>query len=213
MPMFTHNKKENYLKSFKHAGLQRKLTETKRSKEKILWLFEDAQGTLLYKMLIVYGLVFTLIWCFFAFSIVNPALAQPATLLILLLFPGVGVIQVVFLAWAFLRRNKFSYVVTTQRVILMNSLGSQFIRSLGPDQLMSLSRSGTDQKGTIKLSSDHTPWDWTGGLLSFFLPAKIANIPNAKQVEELIYENLAGPENRRIKAVYPNRKPNHFHGY
>ena len=201
------------MKSFTHAGLQRKLNETKRSKEVILWLFEDAHGTLWHKMLIIYGLIFSFIWCFFAVSIVGPAMYETRTLPILLIFPGIGVIQVVFLAWAFLRRNKFAYVVTTQRVILMNSMGLQFIRSLGPDHLMNLSRSGTDQKGTIRLSSEHTPWDWTGGALPFFLPAKIANIPNAKQVEELIYENLAGPEIRRIKATYPNRKPNHFHGY
>jgi len=144
--------------------------------------------------------------------LVVSGLVQTAALPVLLLFTGLGVTQVVFLAWAFLRRNKFAYVVTTQRVILMNSLGSQFIRSLGPDQLMSISRSGTDQKGTIKLISGLMPWDFLGHYRMFLLPAHIANIPNSRQVEELIYENLAGPELRRIKATYPNRKPNHFHG-
>ena len=201
------------MKAFKHAGLQKKLKETLRNNEKVLWLFEDAHGSALHKLYIIYGLVFTLFWCAAVIVIMRPMVGHPSTLPFLLIFPGVGVFQVIFFGWAFLRRNKFAYAVTDQRVILMNSVGAQFTRSIGPDRILSMSRTGTDQKGTITLSSGHVGWDWSGGLAAIFLPAKIANIPNAKQVEELIYDNLAGPEMRRRETANPNRKPNLFHGY
>ncbi len=208
-----YERKGEDLKSFQHAGLQEKLNDTLRNKEKVLWLFENAHGTILHKLFIAYGFAFSMAWCVVVFWMIRPALGEYSMLPFLILFPAIGIFQTVFLGWALLRRNKFAYVVTSQRVILMNSVGAGYIRSIGPDQLTSLSRSGTDKKGTISFSSGTSGWDWTGGMASIFLPTKIANIPNVKQVEELIYEHLAGPEVRRIKAQYPNRKPNHFHGY
>lgn len=201
------------MKSFQHTGLQKKLSETLRNKEKVLWLFENAHASMLHKLFIVYGFVFSLLWCALVIWAIRPVLDHPSSLPFLIIFPAIGIIQVVFLSWAFLRWNKFAYAVTTQRVILMNSIGAGFIRSIDPDRLLSLSRTGTDEKGTISFPSGNLRWDWTGGMGSIFLPAKIANIPDAKRVEELIYEHLAGPEVRRIKAEYPDRKPNHFHGY
>lgn len=201
------------MKSFQHAGLQEKLNDTLRNKEKVLWLFEDARGTILHKLFIIYGFVFSGVWCVLVFDAMWLTLRDPSSLFFLIIFPAIGIIQTVFLGWAILRRNRFAYVVTSQRVILMNSVGAGFIRSIGPDQLTSISRTGNSEKGTISFPSGNVGWDWAGGIASIFLPAKIANIPNAKQVEELIYEHLAGPEVRRLKAQYPNRKPNHFHGY
>ena len=207
---------------FQNHALQIRLTNTLRSREKVLWSLENATAPIGYKLLLLYGLVFSGFWLFMVFnvfgglSLKNISQSGSAFLLMPIIFFSVGIIQFLVTLWGLLRRNRFAYAVTDQRVIIMNGFRPMTTRSFGPRDITSMSRSGTPDKGTITLTSQFKAMLFNYNYGVFFTPAKLVNIPDAKRIEDLIYSNLIEPmiPKRSIEEnEAPNkRKPNLFHG-
>ncbi len=207
---------------FQNHALQTRLINTLRSREKVLWSLESATAPIGYKLLLLYGLIFTGFWLFMVFNIfgglnlVNISQAGSTFLLMPIIFFSVGIIQFLVTLWGLLRRNRFAYAVTDQRVIIMNGFRPMTTRSFGPRDITSMSRSGTPDKGTITLTSQFKPILFNYKYGAFFTPAKLVNIADATRIEDLIYSNLIEPMSHKRPfeedKVASNRKPNLFHG-
>jgi hypothetical protein len=207
------------LKAFRNENLQIKLRDTLRSKERALWLYENAWAPKLHIAFLLYGLVFITIWCAIVFDMLGIGLLALATAesgsvfaIIPLLFVAIGVGQFLLTVWALFRIKSFAYAVTDQRVIILNSFPPVFARSFGPEYLLSMSRSGSEAQGTINLRGSGVNV-FTHKYFDYFMPPKLVSIPDPKHVENLIYENLVAPFRMQLKEKHPNRKPNLFHGY
>ena len=207
---------------FQSQALNKYLANALRPGEKVIWRYENAGATIWYMSYTLYGIIFLTAWCaFLSRAILSSSLSADQSA-ILLSFPFlIGFAFWFFCLWMLLRRKRYAYVVTDQRVFILNSFWPIGARVFGPDQVQSMLRIGTPHKGTIKLSSAGTTLvhqmsaEYYSNLLC---PAKLVIVPDPGKVEKLIYDNVAGKINTMpteeatgYKAV-PNRKPNLFHG-
>lgn len=186
--------------NFKSKELESALQERLRQDETVLWTYENGRGTPFYVCMAKFGLLqsMLMLMVFLAFQ-----------LYFLLFFPLMPMLIVQSLMY--FRRNRFAYAVTDQRVFVMNSLSPICVHVYRPRHIIGLMSYGTEACGTVTLNHFLLIWKLC------FLPAKIANIPNAKQVEQLIRDNVLHPDNTtppppEPKTEYPDRKPNLFHG-
>ncbi len=185
--------------NFQNPKLNRHLQSTLRSGEKVLWTHEDASAPWSHRALLAYGLVFTMIWLGFVLNISGgwnlPNGSEAVFIALPFIFLAVGFGQLAVLIWSIYRMNKFAYVVTDQRVILTNSVSPMLTKVVGAKDVTSLQRSGDEDRGTIKLKEPD--FSFFANSLNFFTPLKLANIPNPKQVEALIYDHLVKPLSRK----------------
>lgn len=172
-----------------------------RSDEKVLWTYEDGSAPFWYKLIVLYGVVFSLIWLGLALWIFNGSSEWPggfrlgALAALLSLFILAGLVQMSAIVWLVWRWNSFAYSVTSQRVIVMNSKVPALPRTFGPKDLSGLTRSGKPNRGSVRLANEFSMIGYNRWV-SFCTPAVIANIPEPKRIEELIYSTLVAPFNK-----------------
>lgn len=207
---------------YQSQALNTYLNNALRQGEKVLWRHEGAGATTWYLFSALYGFLFLTVWCGLVARFVLGSLFSGDVFALFFALPFlIGFVIWFGCLWLLLRRKKFAYAVTDQRVFVMNSFWPSGARVFGPDQVQSMLRLGAPEKGTIKLSgSGMAMWNQFSGdfYTNLFYPAKLVNIPNSAKVERLIYDNVAARINtmpQEEKTGYkanPNRKPNLFHG-
>ncbi len=187
---------------FKSPKINNFLKKTLRNGEAVLWKHENASGPMGHKLIVLYGFIFTLFWLgavlqfsgnIQSISDITAAALQPP----LPLFFAIGIIQLIVIVWLIFRINKFVYVVTDQRIILTNSASPMLTKFIDARGITSLGRTGSESKGNISLQEPAGMGFFSYS--SIFTPIKIANIPEPKKVEALIYDRLIKPlkENSR----------------
>jgi hypothetical protein len=128
--------------TFTNSAIEDKLTDLLLPEEKVLWSYENAQAPAENKAFIAFGAVVTILWCIpvlgFGLPLVVGLIGSGGGLIIIfpLLFITIGVGQLVLLIYAFLRRNRFAYVVSNQRVLMLNSFQPVSHRIFEPEQLL-----------------------------------------------------------------------------
>jgi len=186
---------------FTEPDLQQKFENTLRQDERVLWTFENAKGSAWYKARITYGLVFAIVWVVMMSFITLPLAigwafgASPIYILPIFFFV-IGIVMLLTMIWGVGRMNSFAYAVTDQRVLVMNSCWPQGIRTYGPKDITALHSTGGESFGHVSLNSLTMPAFRRFDYGDYFLPPKLANIPNAKDVEALIYDTLLNPSKR-----------------
>jgi hypothetical protein len=210
--------------TFTNSAIEDKLTDLLLPEEKVLWSYENAQAPAENKAFIAFGAVVTILWCIpvlgFGLPLVVGLIGSGGGLIIIfpLLFITIGVGQLVLLIYAFLRRNRFAYVVSNQLVLMLNSFQPVSHRIFEPEQLLLASTPDTGEFGTIYLTPPKFFMSPIEQYLSLLFPPKMSNIPNPSTVQALISKTLI----QRHKINYeqsghptnnPKRKPNKFHGY
>lgn len=89
------------------------------------------------------------------------------------------------------RRTAFSYAVTDQRVMILNHISPISVLTFGAGDLTSLHRQEMNGSGRIYLKPAHFLWAFN--FSQVFTPPVLFEVPDSKEIEALIYEELVLP--------------------
>ncbi len=165
--------------------------------EKLLW--SGAPQKAYWPPLLIFYLIFISFWLCLVFVFLVVGLSQLGKEPVAALFvavPGLMFLFGLLFLWisykALRRPGKQIYGLTNRRGLIIDNYGQGTIRSLGPDDLASLTRKGGSSMGTLQFQGPR--FNQFSFDLSNLSGVAFYNITNPKEVENIIFGKILGTQ-------------------
>lgn len=187
---------------------QRKLDEILKSDEQVLWVHERGKAPMSDKLFNAFSLAVSIAWTLtfvgfasswtFSTRILWLFAVPPFSLLLYL-----GLFSILAFGWAIYRWNSFVYVLTNQRVVILNSVRPILVDTYLPGDINALSAHGEEERGTVFLRHPHPRLDTAKWILFRRLRLSLMHdrfhdIPKPFDVAGLIRSGLKSPAKESI---------------
>ncbi len=175
----------------------KEITKELSGSEKIIWTGKPKDGILL-RGSDAFMIPFSLLWCGFAIFWEYSVVTTQAPFFFKLWGIPFVVVGLYFVFgrffWEAKQRNKTSYGLTSERIIIISGIFSRKIKSIDLDSLGEYSLSEkSDKTGTITFGATNPLFSMFGGMswpgMSNHQPPSFEKINRAREVHELIRKN------------------------